>query len=109
MNEYNNKQASDRSQQDKVEHINIGSGISSSCSSRRCNNIGCSGTEDNRWPRNSGILDSGSIISSNSNVGIEAHIRMNGWRLSKQFECKPFDSLPGTWFLAGSRQLVASR
>jgi hypothetical protein len=91
VNEYNNKQASDRSQQDKVEHINIGSGISSSCSSRRCNNIGCSGTEDNRWPSNSGIHDSGSIISSNSNVGysIEAHIRMNGWRLSKQFECKP--------------------
>ena len=89
MNEYNNKQASGRSQHNMVERINIGSGISSSCSSSRCNNIGCSRTEDNRWPRNSGILDSGSIISSNSNVGIEAHIRMNGWRLSKQFECKP--------------------
>ena len=105
MNEDNIKQASGGSQLDKVERINIGSGISSSCSSRRCNNIGCSGTEDNRWLSNSGIHDNGSSISSSSssNVGysIEAHIRMNGWRHSKQFECKPFDRLPGIWFLAG--------
>ncbi len=106
MNEDNIKQASGRSQHDKVERINIGSDISSSCSSRWCNNIGCSGMEDNKWPSSSGIHDSGSSISSSSSsnvgYGIEAHIRMNDWRHSKQFECKPFDRLPGTWFLAGS-------